>query len=82
MKKLIKISLMTLAAFLLLLNVSLNLVGNEISDINVSTKIKPADASVMCYFWEQYGNCFCMQVGYPCFSAETCDYYARCTYME
>lgn len=66
MKKVIKISLVAVAALLLFLNVGLNLNGNKVEGINLTTNAQTAQADGECYLSIQFMQCFCKVLDYYC----------------
>ena len=67
MKKVIKISLAVVAALLIFLNVSLNLNGNKVEGMNLTTTTQIAQAwDGYCYYIVYSGDCFCKSEYYPC----------------
>jgi hypothetical protein len=60
MKKVIKMSLVAVAALLIFLNVSLNLNSNKVEGLGLSTNIQIAHADANCFYHPFFEDCMCM----------------------
>lgn len=66
MKKVVKISLVAIAALLFFLNVSLNLDGNKVEGLSLTSKAQIAQAEGQCYMHPTNFYCYCMPLSYYC----------------
>jgi hypothetical protein len=69
MKKVLKFSLVAVAALLFFVNVNLNLNGNKVEGAKLSTDIQTAQADGQCYMWSYNYACYCSSSTWYCIAS-------------
>jgi hypothetical protein len=72
MKKVLKFSLVAVAALLFFVNITLNLNGGEVKSFSLSTNAQTAQADGWCYIYYSTYNCYCTGGGSNGYCAASC----------